>query len=105
MAAVLGCGDPQYSPTVPPLATGLGAFPLMSRTGVHQPRTEAFLSETTWVKWMDLGLKMQARILQGRAGAEWPGVVRPPLFRGKGLGVLDVCPTLVTHVTSHSDPC
>ena len=63
----------------------------MSRTGVHQPRTEAFLSETTWVKWMDLGLKMQARILQGRAGAEWPGVVRPPLFRGKGLVMLDVC--------------
>ena len=77
----------------------------MSRTGVHQPRTEAFLLDTTWVKWMDLGLKMQARIFQGRAGAEWPGVVRHPLFRGKGLGVLDVCPTLVTHVTSHLDPC
>ena len=77
----------------------------MSITGVHQPRTEAFLLETTWVKWMDLGLKMQARIFQGRARAEWLGVVRPPLFRGKGLGMLDVCPTLVTHVTSHFDPC
>ena len=90
-------------PRVPPIATGLGALRLLSRTGVHQHWTEAFLSETNWVKWMDLGLKMQARILQGRAGAEWPGVVRPPLFRGKGLVVLDVCPTLVTHVTSHLD--
>ena len=71
----------------------------------EQPRTETVLSETTWVKWMDLGLKVQARIFQGRAGAGWPGVVRPPLFRGKGLGMLDVCPTLVTHVTSHLDTC
>ena len=71
----------------------------------EQPRTETFLSETTWVKWMDLGLKAQARIFPGRAGAGWPGVVRPPLFRRKGLGVLDVCPTLVTHVTSHLDTC
>ena len=60
VAAILGCGDPQSPATVPPLATGLWAFPLLSRTGVHQPQTEAFLSETTWVKWMDLGLKMQA---------------------------------------------
>ena len=44
------------------------------------------------VKWTDLGLKMQARIFQGRAGAGCLGVVQPPLFRGKGLVVLDVCP-------------
>ena len=90
-------------PRVPPIATGLGALRLLSRTGVHQHWTEAFLSETNWVKWMDLGLKMQARIFQQRAGAGWPGVVRPPLFRGKGLVVPHVCPTLVTHVTSHLD--
>ena len=47
MAAILGWGDSQYPPRVPPLATGLVAFPLLSRTGVHQPRTEAVLSETT----------------------------------------------------------
>ena len=103
VVAVLGCGDPQSPPRVPPIATGLGALRLLSRTGVHQHWTEAFLSETNWVKWMDLGLKMQARIFQQRAGAGWPGVVRPPLFRGKGLVVPDVCPTLVTHVTSHLD--
>ena len=55
------------------------------------------------MKWMDLGLKMQARIFQGRAGAGWPGVVRPPLFRGKGLVVPDVGSTLVTYITSHVD--
>ena len=79
-------------PRVPPLATGLGVFPLLSRTGIHQARTEAVLSETTWVTWLDLGPKMQARIFQGRAGAGWPGVVRPPLFRRKGLVVPDMCP-------------
>ena len=91
VAAILGCGYPQSPPMIPPLATGLRAFPLLSRSVVHQPWTEAFLSETTCVKWMDLGLKMQARIFQGRAGAGWLGVVRPPLFRGKGLVMLDVC--------------
>ena len=46
---------------------------------------------------------MQARIFQGRAGAGCPGVVRPPLFRGKGLVVRTCVPALVTHVTSHLD--
>ena len=100
-----GVWRPSVPPDGPSFSYRLGAFPLLSRTGVHQPKTEAVLSETTWVKWMDLGLKMQARIFQGRAGAGWPGVVRPPLFRGKGLVMLDVCPTLVTHVTSHLDTC
>ena len=90
-------------PRVPPIATGLGALRLLSRTGVHQPRTKTFLSETTWVMWLFFGLKMQARIFQGTRGTGWPGVVRSPLFRGKGLVVPDVCPTLVTHVTSHLD--
>ena len=92
VAAFLGCGDPLCPPRVPQLATGLGVFPLLSRTGIHQARTEAVLSETTWVTWLDLGPKMQARIFQGRAGAGWPGVVRPPLFRRKGLVVPDMCP-------------
>ena len=92
MATILGCetlSPPRGSLL---LATGLRAFPLLSRIGVHQPGTEAVLSETTWVTWLDLGLKMQARIFEGITGAGWPGVVRPPLFRGKGLVVPDMCP-------------
>ena len=92
VAAFLGCGDPLCPPRVPPLATGLGVFPILRKTGVHQPQTEAVLSETTWVTWLDLGLKMQARIFQGTTGAGWPGFVRPPIFRGKGLVMPDVCP-------------
>ena len=103
VAAFLGCGDPLCPPRVPPLATGLGVFPLLSRTGIHQPRTETILSEATWVTWLDLGLKMQARIFQGTRGTGWPGVVWSPFSEGKAWSCRTFVPSLVTHVISLLD--
>ena len=104
MAAVLGCET--LSP--PPrgsllLATGLGAFPLLSRTGVHQARTEAFLSETTWVTWRTWGFRCRPESSRGQQGQGGRGLSGPPFSEGKAWSCRTCVPALVTHVTSHLD--